>query len=66
MPRQIVWTALFSWKIAIWLIKKFRQTHQKFAEKFIGDNLSITYIALRNWDLSISIGIALSFFEIID
>ena len=35
------------------------------SEKFIGDNLSITDIALRNWDLSI-IGIAQGFFEIIE
>ena len=35
------------------------------SEIFIGNNLSITDIALRNWDLSI-IGISQGFFEIID
>ena len=37
---------------------------QYLSENFIGDNLSITDIAFRNWDLSI-IGIAQRFFEII-
>ena len=38
---------------------------QHLPEKFIGDNLSITDIALKNLDLSI-ISIAQGFFEIID
>ena len=38
---------------------------QHLSEKFIGDNLSITDIALINGDLSI-IGIAQSIFEIIN
>ena len=54
----------------IWLkeknfVKHIENLPQHLSEKFIGDNLSITDIALRNWDLSI-IGIAQSVFEIID
>ena len=52
---------------AIWFTKKknFVKHIENLSEKFIGDNLSITDIALRNWDLSI-IGIAQGFFEVID
>ena len=46
-------------------VKHIENLSQRLSEKFIGDNLSITDIALRNWDLSI-IGIAQSIFEIID
>ena len=46
-------------------VKHTENLPQHLSEKFIGDNLSITDIALRNWDLSI-IGIAQSIFEIID
>ena len=46
-------------------IKHIENLPQHLSEKFIGDNLSITDIALKNWDLSI-IGIAQSIFEIID
>ena len=55
----------------IWLTrkKKFVQHSeslpQRLSKKFIGDNLSITDIALRNWDLAI-IDIAQSIFEVID
>ena len=45
--------------------KKLGQTHWKFTATFIGDNLLIGDIALRNWDLSI-IGIAQGLFEVID
>ena len=51
-----------------WLAKKNFVKHiknlpQRLSEKFIGENLSITDIALRNWDLSI-IGIASGFFKL--
>ena len=46
-------------------VKHIEKLLQHLSEKFIGDNLSITNIALRNLDLSI-IRIAQSFFEIID
>ena len=46
-------------------IKHTENLPQHLSEKFIGDNLSITGIALKTWDLSI-IGIAQSIFEIID
>ena len=46
-------------------IKHIENLPQHLSKKFIGDNLSITDIALKNWDLSI-IGIAQSIFEIID
>ena len=54
----------------IWLTKKnfvkhFENLPQHLSEKFVGNNLSITDIALRNCDLSI-IGIDQSIFEIID
>ena len=38
-------------------VKHIENLPQHLSEKFIGDNLSITDIALKNWDLSI-IGIA--------
>ena len=46
-------------------IKHIENLPQRSSEKFIGDNLSITDIALRNWDLSI-IRIAQGFLETID
>ena len=46
-------------------VKLIGNLPQYLSEKFISDNLSITDIALRNWDLSL-IGIAQGFFEIID
>ena len=46
-------------------VKHIENFPQHLSEKFIGDNLSITDIALKNWDLSI-IGIAQGFFEVID
>ena len=46
-------------------VKRIKNLSQHLSEKFIGDNLSITDIALKNWDLSI-IGIAKAFFEVID
>ena len=46
-------------------VKHIENLPQHLSEKFIGDNLLITDIVLRNWDLSI-IGIAQSIFEIID
>ena len=45
-------------------VKHSENLPQHLPEKFIGDNLSITDIAWRNWDLSI-VGIAQSIFEII-
>ena len=45
--------------------KHIENLPQHLSEKFIGDNLSIIDIALRNLDLSI-IGIAQGFFEVID
>ena len=46
-------------------VKHIVNLPQHLSEKFIGDNLSIIDIALRNCDLSI-IGIAQGFFEDID
>ena len=46
------------------LVKPIYNLPQHLSEKFIGDNWSITDIALNNWDLPI-IGIAQGFFEII-
>ena len=46
-------------------IKHIENLPKHLSKKFIGDNLSITDIALKNWNLSI-IGIAQSIFEIID
>ena len=46
-------------------IKIFENLPQHLSGKFIDDNLSITDIALKNWDLSV-IDIAQSFFEVID
>ena len=46
-------------------VKHIENLPQHLSEKFIGDSLSITDIALRNWDLSI-IGIVQSIFEIIN
>ena len=46
-------------------IKHIENSPQHLSEKFIGDNASITAIALRNWDLSI-VGVAQGFLEIID
>ena len=46
-------------------VKHIENFPQHLSEKFIGDNLSITNIALGNRDLAI-IGIAQGFFEIID
>ena len=46
-------------------VKHVKNLSQHLSEKFIGDNLSITDIALKHYDLSI-IGIAQGFFEVID
>ena len=46
-------------------VKIIENLLQYFSEKFVGDNLSITDIAIKNWDLSI-VGIAQGFFEVID
>ena len=46
-------------------VKRIENLPQHLSEKFIGDNLSITDIALKNCDLSI-ISIAQGFFEVID
>ena len=46
-------------------VKRIENLSQHLSEKFIGDNLSITGIALKNSDLSI-IGIGKGFFEVID
>ena len=46
-------------------VKYFENLLQHVSEKFIGDNLSITDIALKNWDLSI-IGNVQRFFDVID
>ena len=47
------------------IVKHIENLPQYLSKKLIGDNLSITDIAFRNWDLSI-IGIAQSIFKIID
>ena len=60
--RKNIFTIWFTKTI---FVKHIKNLPQHSSEKFIGDNLSITDIALRNWDLSI-IGIAQSFFGIID
>ena len=46
-------------------VKHIENLSQHLSEKFIGDNLSIINIALRNSDLS-TIDIAQGFFEVID
>ena len=46
-------------------VKRTANSSQHLSEKFMGDNLLITDIALKNLDLSI-IGIAQGFFEVID
>ena len=45
------------------LAKKLRLEYWKFTATFIGDDLSITDIALKNWDFSI-IGIAQGFLKL--
>ena len=47
------------------LVKRIENFPQHLSEKFIGDNLSITDIALKNGNLSI-MGIAQNSFEVID
>ena len=48
-----------------YFVKRFENLPQHLSEKFIGDNLSITDIALKNCYLSI-IGIAQDCSEVID
>ena len=71
MPRQSSWTALYSLKnlethfCNVTCKKTIENLPQHLSEKFIGNNWSITDIALKIWDLSI-IGIAQGFLEVID
>ena len=73
MPRRSPWTALFSSKNLEThfcnvtckknVVKRIKNLPQHLSEKFIGDNLSITDIALKNWNLPI-IGIAKGFLKL--
>ena len=72
MPQQSPWTVPFFLKnieniFAIWhtknIVKHIENLQQHSLKKIIGNNLSITDIAVNNWDLSI-IGIAWDFLKL--